>query len=413
MKKLDKKLIIASMEFCGVPGLASLLSDGGHAVEFSFSPEEEKGMLGNIYVGIVEHIQENIGAAFVRIRPGVNGYLPLKEGDMAVYKTRKKEGAPLRPGDELLVQVETEAMKQKQLRLTANLSFSGRYLVLTSGKRTLNFSRKLDGDAVKRLKKLAAPLMDGSFGMIVRTGAARASEEELTEEWKRLHEQMKRVTGQGITRTCCSCVWQAEGPWIGMLKQYLPAGLARVVTDHPQVYREIGDYLRETGCGGISLELYQDSLLPLARLYAMGTLAESLRQRQVWLRSGGFLVIEQTEAFAAIDVNTGKYTGKKASSETFFRINMEAAAEAARQIRLRQLSGTILIDFINMDRGEQRHQVLECLRDAVKEDPVRTTVVDMTPLQIAEITRTKEKKSFGELMRAMKERERENGKENG
>ena len=389
------------MPFAGRQCLASALYENERVLEFSLCPAQEQGMLGNIYVGIVENIQKNIGAAFVRIRPGVTGYLPLSEQEGAVLKTRKRDGkAELRQGDELLVQVDKEAMKQKPIRLTSNLSFSGRYLVLTTGKRTMNFSRKLESEDKKRLKRILFPVMGEEYGMIVRTNAAGASEEELCSEWSLLHERLEKVVNYGISRTCCSCIYQAPGSWIDTLKQYSFEDLCKAVTDVPEVCREITAYLDDTGANGkVAVDFYEDKLLPLHKLYQFPSLAERLRQRQVWLKSGGFLVIEQTEAFVAVDVNTGKYSGKKNSEETFHKINLEAAEEAARQIRLRQLSGTILIDFINMDRAEYRRELIQFLKKCVEMDPVKTKVIDMTSLQIAELTRTKERKSFAEQVR--------------
>ena len=175
------------------------------------------------------------------------------------------------------------------------------------------------------------------------------------------------------------------------------------MTDQPEIFREISSYLEDNhATDKVSLKLYRDEMLPLHKLYRFSVTAESLNQKQIWLKSGGFLVIEQTEAFVAIDVNTGKYSGKKDSKETFHRINLEAAEEAARQIRLRQLSGTILIDFINMEQAEHKKELLQFLQKRVSTDPVKTRVIDMTALQIVEMTRTKERKSFAEQLKMIR-----------
>lgn len=402
---MSKKLVVAAMPFFERSCLAMALLEDEQPVEFTVCPAEERGLLGNIYLGIVENIQKNIGAAFVRIQPGLTGYLPLSEQTEAVRKIKGRESdAALRPGDELLVQVAKEAIKQKQLRLTTNLSFSGKYLVLTTGKRTLNFSKRLYPEDKTRLRRLALSFMDtGSYGIIVRTNAAEATEEELREELSSLRNQLERVVKYGVSRTCCSCLLQAPGPWIDTLKQYSYEDLTYVVTDQPEIFREISSYLEDNhATDKVSLKLYRDEMLPLHKLYRFSVTAESLNQKQIWLKSGGFLVIEQTEAFVSIDVNTGKYSGKKDSKETFHRINLEAAEEAARQIRLRQLSGTILIDFINMEQAEHKKELLQFLQKRVSTDPVKTRVIDMTALQIVEMTRTKERKSFAEQLKMIR-----------
>ena len=154
------------------------------------------------------------------------------------------------------------------------------------------------------------------------------------------------------------------------------------------------------------LTLYQDPLLPLRNLYSLNSLMDSLKNQTVWLKSGGFLVIQQTEAFVVIDVNTGKYSGSKTTEESFRRINREAAEEIAVQIRLRQLSGIILVDFINMEQPLYQKELMEYLQALVREDPVKTKVVDITRLHIVEMTRQKEKKSFTEQLLAVAGKER-------
>ena len=335
----------------------------------------------------------------------MTGYLPAAEQAGAIVKTRRPDGrTDLRQGDELLVQVDKEAIKQKPPRLTANLSFPGKYLVLTTGRRTHTRSRVLGSEDKKRLKKTVAPVMDGKeYGIVVRTNAAEASETDLLTEWELLRKRLEKVVRQGVSRTCCSCLLQDPGPWIDALRQYSFGDLTGVVTDHPDVYREISAYLEEADAQGrVSLTFYEDEMLPLYKLYRLSTLENSLKQSHVWLKSGGYLVIEQTEAFVAVDVNTGRYSGKKDSGEVFRRINREAAAEIAVQLRLRQLSGTILIDFINMERADDRKELLQYLKECVRDDPVKTKVVDMTPLQITELTRTKERKSFAEQLKAIR-----------
>ena len=146
------------------------------------------------------------------------------------------------------------------------------------------------------------------------------------------------------------------------------------------------------------MSFYEDRLLPLGKLYSLDKAFEEAQSERVWLKSGGYLVIQPTEALTVIDVNTGKYEGKKNTEEAFFRINREAAQESARQIRLRSLSGIIIIDFINMEEKEHQETVLEELKNAVKTDPVRPVLVDMTPLGLVEVTRKRQYRSLKEQL---------------
>lgn len=398
---MSKKFVLASLPTVREDCLAAVLYGEQRAEELQLLREESGSLLGSIYVGKVEKISKNMQAAFVRIGGGQNVYLPLEHISEAVFKTRKKD-AVLRPGDELLVQIEKEPMKGKLPRAAVNLHFPGRYMVLTTAEHSLCFSRKLSGAEKQRLRAVF-PQKDMDYGVIVRTNAREASAGELEAELGELSGILRRVRGQGATRTCFSCVWQSKPLWVQELNRIPFAELEEIVTDVPSVFENLRQYLDEKNLTGtVSLRLYEDRLLPLYKLYSLETLLEGLLREKVWLKSGGFLMIQQTEAFVAVDVNTGRYMGKKEAEEAFYLMNLEAAREIAAQIRLRQLSGMILIDFINMKDETKRTALLEELRRLTASDPVRTVVVDMTPLNIVEMTRTKERKSLQEQAAAFR-----------
>ena len=178
------------------------------------------------------------------------------------------------------------------------------------------------------------------------------------------------------------------------------------MTDDREIYTQIcGEHTREKD-GKVPVRFYEDKLLPLSKLYRLEKSLEEALDRKVWLRSGGFLIIEQTEAFVSIDVNSGKFSDKKNTRETFRKINLEAAREIAFQLRLRNLSGIILIDFINMEEEEDKKELLRLLQSYLKKDPVKAAVVDMTPLNIVEVTRKKVEKSLEEEMKRRKDWEK-------
>ena len=394
---MNKKFVIAELPSVRRDCLAAVLYQENRAQEFFLFQKEQGQLLGNIYVGKVEKVEENLSAAFVRIAPGQNVYLPLFGLSRAVFKTRKKTSS-LKAGDELLVQIEKEAIKSKLPRATVHLHFPGRYLVLTSGDTAVNFSRRLEISEKEKIRA-ALPGMERNYGVIVRTNAREASPEELAAEEAELSGILHRVCSLGISRPCCTCLWKPLPPWIQEFNRISLRDLDSMVTDDPEIFESFREYLESRGLtGGTELRLYSDPLLPLYKLYSLEALLDSLKKEKVWLKSGGFLVIQQTEAFVAVDVNTGRFTGKKHPEDTFFLINREASAEIARQIRLRQLSGVILIDFINMREESRKKQLLEELRRLTADDPVKTSVVDMTQLEIVEMTRTKERKSLAEQL---------------
>lgn len=175
------------------------------------------------------------------------------------------------------------------------------------------------------------------------------------------------------------------------------------MTDLPDIFNTLREYCQEYRPQAFEkIHFYQDSLLPLGKLYSLEHALTEATREKVWLKSGGFLVIQQTEAFVAVDVNSGKFTTRKKASEAARKINLEAAREIARQLRLRNLYGIILIDFINMDHPDHRDELLHVLASFLRKDPVRATVVDMTRLQITEVTRKKMRKSLSEQIRELK-----------
>lgn len=393
------------MEIHGVSCTVAALSEEERIVEIRLESDQEKSIFGNIYTGQVENIASNIQAAFVQIEPGKRCYYPLAEAQRAVFSAGRKGNGPLRPGDELLVQVSRDAMKGKLPALTSNLNFTGRYLVLTTGDKKFGLSSKLAQEDRHRLSgwlKEEAERPDKEFGIIVRTNAADASKEEILKELEWLKGRYHKAVVQGRNRTCFSLVLETEPFYVAAVRDAYGRDLDEIITDVPEIREMILGYLEE-----ISPELkeklrfYQDKLLPLYKLYRVETALDAIQKEKVWLNSGGFLVIQQTEAFVSIDVNSGKYTGKKKMEETFRKINLEAAAEISRQLRLRNLSGIILIDFINMENSDHREELFHFLQKLLRKDPIKSRAIDITPLHILEMTRKKVRRPVIEDIREL------------
>ena len=388
-----------------MPCTVAALSEEERIVEIRLESDQEKSILGNIYTGQVENIASNIQAAFVQIEPGKRCYYSLAEAQRAVFSAGRKGNGPLRPGDELLVQVSRDAMKGKLPALTSNLNFTGRYLVLTTGDKKFGLSSKLALEDRHRLSgwlKEEAERPDKEFGIIVRTNAADASKEEILKELEWLKGRYHKAVVQGRNRTCFSLVLETEPFYVAAVRDAYGRDLDEIITDVPKIREMILGYLEE-----ISPELkeklrfYQDKLLPLYKLYRVETALDAIQKEKVWLNSGGFLVIQQTEAFVSIDVNSGKYTGKKKMEETFRKINLEAAAEISRQLRLRNLSGIILIDFINMENPDHREELFHVLQKLLRKDPIKSRAIDITPLHILEMTRKKVRRPVIEDIREL------------
>ncbi len=374
--------------------LADALLADGRLAELSLTLKEQTSILGNIYIGKVRNIVANIQSAFVEIEHGMLCYLPLEDVKAPIY-TRPKKQERLTVGDELLVQVSREAVKTKAPSVTTNLNLTGKYLVLTTGNRITGYSSKLKAEEKSRLKRLLGTWELPKVGLIVRTNAGQADEEELRTEYDRLIRNYRFLTEQAVHRTVFSCVQKSRPDYLTSILGSRSESLKEILTDDPGLYGQIKEFLlEEMPHDARKLRLYEDSGLPLKALYRLEKgLSDALASR-VWLKSGAYLVIEPTEALTVIDVNTGKYTKGKKKQETVQKINQEAAREIARQLRLRNLSGIILVDFIDMDEKEAKEELLTLMRELLKGDPLKAAAVDLTELGLMELTRKKQKKTL-------------------
>lgn len=405
MKTLSHKLIITKVPYVSryaaddQTKTLSVLMNNKECMEISCDIEEERSLIGNIYVGKVKNIVKNIEAAFVEIKKGVLCFLPLSEAEGAIFTT-PKENSKLVVGDELLVQVLKDGVKTKAPVVSTNLNFTGRYFVLTTKRKDeLGVSNKLGEEDRKRLQEYAAKREDDAFGMIIRTNAKNASEEELDAEFEYLKEVHDKVVNFGIHKTPFSLLMQDEAPYIKQLRNIRQDELEEIITDDKAIYDQAYEFLKSHQPGDLEkLRFYSDESYSLWKLYGLETILDDATRTRVWLKSGGYLVIEPTEALTVVDVNTGKYDGNKNAEATFVKINQEAAAETAKQLRLRNISGIIIIDFIDMKTEADKLDVLSTLNSELKKDPVKATLVDMTKLNLAEVTRKKVKKSLREQL---------------
>ena len=374
--------------------LADALYEDGHLMELSLIPKGKASLLGNIYIGKVKNIVKNIQAAFVEIEDGALCYLPLEDIKMPVYTKPKKQDR-LVEGDELLVQVSREAVKTKAPSVTTNLSLTGKYLVMTTGNQTIGFSSKLKGEEKERLRRLVSGWQLPMAGLIVRTNAAQAGEEELRSEYEKLLAQYEFLTGEAVHRKTFSCVLRSRPAYLTSILGSRSEHLKEILTDDAELYGQIREFLLdEIPEDYQKLRFYEDRQFPLKAQYRMEKDLKEALSEKVWLKSGAYLVIEPTEALTVIDVNTGKYTGGRDKQETIRKINQEAAREITRQLRLRNLSGIILVDFVDMVGKEEPEKLLALMREQLQNDPLKASAVDMTALGLMELTRKKQKKTL-------------------
>ena len=356
----------------------------------------KSSILGNIYIGRVENIATNIQAAFVNIAKGVSCFLPLEEAKNAVF-TKKNGKKDLCIGDELLVEVTREKQKNKPASVSANLNFSGKYLILTTGNHLLGISKKLHATERECLQALLKDQITDTFGIVVRTAAKDASDEEILKELEMLTKQCHACLQGAMHRTAFTRLREAPPFYLQFLKNRNLTEVQKITTDIPSVHEVLLQHLQDTK-EAEKLHLYTDTQVSLFALYSLTHELERALHRQVWLPSGAYLVIDPTEALTVIDVNSGKNIKKKSREELVFSVNVEAAHEIARQLILRNISGICIIDFIDMKEKEHREELMHILRMDLKKDKVPATLVDITRLGLVELTRKKVQKSLKEQL---------------
>ncbi len=365
----------------------------------------EKVHIGDIFVAKVINVVRQLNAVFIHYAPNQKGYLPINPEYEPVLLNRKYDGRIL-AGDEILVQLEKEAVRTKEPVFTVNLSLSGKYSVVSNANTYKGVSRKCSKTEREQLK--AAIPQEIDYGVVIRTNAAsllQLSDESdsnalrpVTDEIIYLKENMSALLQEGIHRTCYSRIWQSTPMYLTNMRDE-GIHFQQIVTDDETIYRETKEFVSIHMPEQLhDIVLYQDTDYPLQKLYRVETQLDELLSKKVWLSSGAYLVIEKTEAMYVIDVNSGKNITKKDSSAYVYQINIEAADEIMRQIRLRNLAGIILIDFINMEDEQKDTLLLQELKRLAKKDRILTRVVDITALGLVEITRRKTTKSLAEQL---------------
>ncbi len=354
---------------------------------------------GNIYRGRVQNVLPGMEAAFIDI--GIPKNAVLYRGDVRYDRDDIEGGGQgqgsqpriedvLKAGQNILCQVTKNPIGAKGARLTQEVSLPGRFAVLVPNSSAFGISKRLGDNERRRLRRIVDEVRPAGHGLIVRTAAEGASEDELRRDVNGLLEQWKAIEAEASRSDAPGLLYREPDLAVRILREELNSEYRGVVIDDPVLYEQVRDYV-----GTVSPELAERVELydteaegqPIFDRYHVHEQLHKALDRKVWLPSGGSLIIERTEALTVIDVNTGKNVGKTNLEETVFRNNMEAAEEVARQLRLRDIGGIIVIDFIDMEIRENRDKVAAALRNALARDKTRTQVFDISELGLVEMTR--------------------------
>lgn len=387
----DARLVVTRYK----QGILSCILQDNRMIRADFSTENSS-IVGNIYIAKVLNVVPSLHAAFLEYAPGKKCYLPLGKEVPAVLNRDAK--GKLSSGDLLVIQIIKDAIKTKEPMATTNISVTGQYCVITSENKRIGFSDKLKKEQKEQLSQYLPK--EHSFGMIVRTNAGELLEQgriqDFTNEITLLNEKMHSIMETVSYRTCYSVLYQAPASYLIGIRDTYHYLYQRIVTDDQILYDEIKQYILENMPDDIDkLQFYEDTSYSMKKLYSLEhKITEALSQK-VWLKSGAYLIIQPTEALVAIDVNSGKNDSRKLKDEFIHEVNKEAAREVVHQMKLRNLSGMILVDFINTTKANEE-DLMKYLTSLCKQDQVPTRVVDMTALGLVEITRKKIKKSLWE-----------------
>jgi len=386
---------------------AAVLEDG-ILVEFHLERPLTQRVAGHIFKGRVENVLPGMQAAFVNIGLEKNAFLyvadahPLnldfdsEDDDLPEDLRRATIKDLLKVGQEVIVQVAKEPTGNKGARITRNLTVPGRFLVLMPGVDYVGVSRKIAKEEEReRLKQLAHELRPRGMGVIVRTVAEGRSREDLARDMRFLQRLWADIQQRAKEGRAPKVLYQDLSLSYRMVRDHFTTDVDSLVVDSPREYERIRELVGVFSPELVDrVQLFQHPHLTLFDARGINEEMEQALKKRVWLKSGGYIVIDQTEALTAIDVNTGRYVGTDNLQETIFKTNMEAAREIARQLRLRDIGGIIIIDFIDMEKPHHRHQVVRELDRALERDRTRTTVLGLTQLGLVELTRKKGRRSL-------------------
>lgn len=376
------------------------LVENGKLIEEYEELENRYRLEGNIYVGKVENVLMGMQAAFVNIGEEKNTFIHIRDIIPKVSNETGNKNESLskhdiknyiRPGMPILVQVKRDSTNKKGARVSTHISLSGRFIVLMPNTEFITISQKISKEEErKRLKDIAMKILPEGYGAIIRTSAEGKSEEIVKRDIEQLVKRCKEIDkkyqeikqGNDIKP---QLLYKNEGVVSKLLIDVMDQGIERVITNNNDIYNKVKHIIQESqNEGNIKIELRENTVLDM---YSLEKQIEESKNRKIWLKCGGFITIDKTEALTAIDVNSGKYIGGKELEQTIFRVNKEATIEIAKQIRLRDIGGIIIIDYIDMEKEESKQKIEEILAESLRKDRSKTQIIGFTPLNLLEVTR--------------------------
>ena len=376
--------------------------EDGKLVEFNIQMAVKEPITGNIYKGIVMKVERGLQAAFVNYGGRKDGFLPLKDVSYNNFlePVGREGGRPtLKVGQEILVQVLREVSERKGALLTAYISLPGRYLVLLPNKESSGISRKIEdeGDR-KRLKELVEQITtEDGLGFIVRTAGMNRTKQELARDYQHLSRLWKEIQKRSSETAAPSLIYQESAFGVRSLRDYFTPDIEEILVDDLETFRQMRAYCKAVAPRNVKVIKLDKEKTPLFDKYQLEDQIRVIYQERVELKSGGYLIINPTEAMITIDVNSGRGSSKRNVEETAFKTNMDAAEEIARQLRLRDLGGLVVIDFIDMMDQKHNAEVEKVFKKAIDLDRARIQLSHISKFGIMELSRQKKQSTIQEI----------------
>jgi len=388
----------------GLPQTRAAVLEDGEPAEIFIESNHPRRIVGNIYRGMVSKVLPGMQAAFIDIGEDKNAFLNLSEAvpckkpgtdssetsriNTGVYKPRIEQ--IVKPGQEITVQVTKEPVESKGARVTTNITIPGKYAVLVCNNSVAVVSEKIENKTEReRLKNIASKFCSKDIGIIIRTASEGINDCEIENEIIALLRLWDSIIKKESKGKVPRILHQEAGLPVKLAREYLSKDVKRFVINNRDKFNELLDYLDTVSPDLKNKIEFFDPEYDLFEYYRIETAIREALSRKVWLKCGGYLVFDETEALTVIDVNTGKFTGKNEQEDTILKTNLEAAAVIGRQIRLRNIGGIILVDFIDMKENSHKETVISFLKEVVSQDRNKVIVEGMTSLGLVEMTRKK------------------------
>jgi len=380
----------------GVGETRIAVTENGKLAELHVDKQSQERTVGNVYKGIVENVIPGMQAAFVNIGQGANAFLPFSEisdSELIAEKNEKTKHSKeidvlLQPGQEIIVQVIKEPFDKKGARVTTELSIAGRFIVLIPKSKYIGVSKKMrDKFERRRLKKIALSIKKPGLGMILRTVAEGKTDAQIENDYKNLTGKYNDLLNKAEKNKAPALIHDDLKVTSNVLRDLISEKVEKIIVDSKDDYNKIYKMIKEDALDiGDALEHYRKRE-PLFKHSGIDNSMMKLLRKKAWLKSGAYLIIERTEAMVVVDVNSGKFVGKKGHEENSLKINLEAAKEVCAQLRLRHLSGLILIDFIDMVKPENRKKVFLEMKKELRKDRAKVAVSQISEFGVLEMTR--------------------------